>query len=172
MPRLNGSLGLPMRAAGSRSDQLGNCQPKIPSASVWGQLLSRANPNIADPQHIATSNPLVEISLSKAMMRGSCKQLISSLFAHMCLTPHSPQWVLALCSDTISSANMDHLGEKKKQSLVWSAYSALTGMCYDLHISAARLSTKSNAVLCQDGSWRLLAAVLPISGWILSGVHC
>lgn len=80
------------------------------------QLVSRANPNKADPQHIATSNPLVEISLSKAMMRGSCKQLISSLFAHMCLTPHSPQWVRALCSDTISSANMDHLGKKPNPS--------------------------------------------------------
>lgn len=62
------------------------------------------------------------------MMRGSCKQLISSLFAHMCLTPQSPQWVLALCSDTISSANMDHL--EKPQSLFWLAYSALAGLCY------------------------------------------
>lgn len=49
-------------------------------------------------------------------MSGSCKQLISSLFAHMCLTPHSPQWVLALCSDTISSANVDHL---EKPSSGW-----------------------------------------------------
>lgn len=73
------------------------------------QLESCANLNNAVPHHITTSNPLVDASPYKAMMRGSCKQLISSLFAHMCLTPHSPQWILALCSDTISSASMDHL---------------------------------------------------------------
>lgn len=33
-------------------------------------------------------------SLSQTIMRSLCKQLISSLFAHMCLTPHIPQWVL------------------------------------------------------------------------------
>lgn len=57
--------------------------------------------------------------LSQAMMRGSCKQLISSLFAHMCLTPHGPQWVLGLCSDTISSANIGHWkkGGKKPKTI-------------------------------------------------------
>lgn len=30
----------------------------------------------------------------------------------------------------------------------------------------------SDAVLCQDGSWRQLAAVLRIGSWILSGVRC
>lgn len=87
---------------------------------------SGANPDNADPPHTATLNPLVEISLSKAMMRGSYKQLISSLFAHMCLTPLSPQWVQALCNETISSANMDNL-EKKKNPLFSLGYSALSG---------------------------------------------
>lgn len=88
--------------------------------SLWGMNPSRgAKPDNAHPPHTATLNPLVEISLSKAMMRGSYKQLISSLFAHMCLTPLSPQWVLALCNETISSANMDNLKEKNNPSSTW-----------------------------------------------------
>lgn len=80
-------------------------------------------------QHTDTSNPLVEMSLSEAVMRGSYKQLISSLFAHMRLTPLNPSWALALRSETISSANMDHFGKKKQKtvSLFWLAYYALTG---------------------------------------------
>lgn len=76
------------------------------------------------------SHPPPPLFLSQAMMRGSCKQLISSLFAHMCLTPHGPQWVLGLCSDTISSANIDHRKKGKKtqnnSSSGWSVQVSLT----------------------------------------------
>lgn len=109
------------------------------ASSVWvpgmqtcvSQTMQLMHGSPLNPHHhqLTPSPRPPPLFLSQAMMRGSCKQLISSLFAHMCLTPHGPQWVLGLCSDTISSANIGHWkkgGKKQNSSSGWSVRVSLT----------------------------------------------